>query len=79
MCLCEPDTGSVWGYVVVDNLIMGPSLGGVRMAPDITVQEVYGLASAMTFKNASASPESSCPPVRGHVRRAAVGLLVSRG
>ncbi len=54
LCLREPESGSVWGYVVVDNRTLGPSLGGVRLAPDITAQEVYGLASAMTFKNAAA-------------------------
>ncbi len=38
--------------VVIDNLSLGPSLGGCRMAPDVTTKEVFRLARAMTFKNA---------------------------
>lgn len=37
--------------VVVDNLAAGPAIGGVRMAPDVTVTEVARLARAMTLKN----------------------------
>jgi glutamate dehydrogenase/leucine dehydrogenase len=40
--------------IVIDNVACGPSLGGVRMAPDVTVGEVFRLARAMTFKNAGA-------------------------
>jgi glutamate dehydrogenase (NAD(P)+) len=40
--------------VVVDNVACGPAIGGVRMAPDVTVDEVRRLARAMTFKNAAA-------------------------
>jgi glutamate dehydrogenase (NAD(P)+) len=40
--------------VVVDNLGAGPAVGGVRMAPDVTVTEVARLARAMTLKNAAA-------------------------
>ncbi len=40
--------------VVVDNVACGPAIGGVRMAPDVTVDEVFRLARAMTFKNAAA-------------------------
>jgi glutamate dehydrogenase/leucine dehydrogenase len=40
--------------VVVDNTACGPAIGGVRMAPDVTLNEVYRLARAMTFKNAAA-------------------------
>jgi glutamate dehydrogenase (NAD(P)+) len=42
------------GMVVVDNVACGPAIGGVRMAPDIGVEEVSRLARAMTFKNAAA-------------------------
>ncbi len=52
--LFDHENNQTWGYVVVDNLTRGPSLGGIRLAPDISVNEVYGLASAMTFKNAAA-------------------------
>lgn len=40
--------------LVVDNTAAGPSIGGIRMAPDITVDEVSRLARAMTLKNAAA-------------------------
>jgi glutamate dehydrogenase (NAD(P)+) len=40
--------------VVVDNVACGPAIGGVRMAPDVTVEEVARLARAMTLKNAAA-------------------------
>lgn len=52
--LFDPADNSSWGYVVIDNRTRGPGLGGIRLAPDVTVEEVYGLASAMTFKNAAA-------------------------
>ena len=42
------------GVVVVDNTALGPGKGGVRMVPDITTEEVFGLARAMTWKNALA-------------------------
>ena len=38
--------------VVLDNLSLGPSIGGCRMAPDVTTREVFRLARAMTLKNA---------------------------
>ena len=40
--------------VVVDNTSSGPSIGGVRMAVDVTVDECARLARAMTLKNAAA-------------------------
>lgn len=40
--------------LVVDNTAAGPSIGGVRMAPDVTLQECARLARAMSFKNAAA-------------------------
>ena len=40
--------------LVVDNVAMGPSIGGIRMATDVTTQECARLARAMTFKNAAA-------------------------
>jgi len=40
--------------LVVDNLACGPALGGVRMAPDVTTEECFRLARAMTLKNAAA-------------------------
>jgi len=40
--------------VVVDNTACGPAIGGVRMAADVTIDEVARLARAMTLKNAAA-------------------------
>lgn len=37
--------------VVIDNLSLGVAIGGCRMAPDISVREVFRLARAMTLKN----------------------------
>jgi len=50
-------THPAWGVqaiIVVHNTARGPAMGGLRMAPDITVREVVDLARAMTFKNAGA-------------------------
>ena len=40
--------------LVVDNVATGPSIGGIRMAPDVTLEECRRLARAMTLKNAAA-------------------------
>lgn len=40
--------------VVVDNIAAGPSIGGVRMAPDVTLGECARLARTMTLKNGAA-------------------------
>jgi len=40
--------------VVIDNVAAGPAIGGVRMAPDVSVAECFRLARAMTLKNAAA-------------------------
>ena len=40
--------------VVIDNLACGPAIGGVRMAPDVTLDECFRLARAMSLKNAAA-------------------------
>lgn len=42
------------GYVVIDNTSKGPAKGGIRMAEDVTLREVFYLARAMTWKNALA-------------------------
>lgn len=41
--------------VVIDNVAAGPAIGGVRMAPDVGVEECFRLARAMTLKNAAGS------------------------
>lgn len=40
--------------MVVDNTACGASVGGVRLAPDVSVKECFRLARAMTWKNAAA-------------------------
>lgn len=42
------------GILVIDNTARGPGIGGIRMAPDVTTQEVFRLARAMTLKTAIA-------------------------
>ncbi|MEM6445890.1 MAG: Glu/Leu/Phe/Val dehydrogenase [Cyanobacteria bacterium P01_D01_bin.123] len=41
--------------VAIDNVALGTAIGGVRMAPDVTTEEVFRLARAMTLKNAAAN------------------------
>jgi glutamate dehydrogenase (NAD(P)+) len=49
----EPSLG-LKAVLVVDNVAAGPSIGGLRMAPDVSTAECARLARAMTFKNAAA-------------------------
>lgn len=39
---------------VIDNTACGVAVGGVRMAPDVSLEECFRLARAMTWKNAAA-------------------------
>jgi glutamate dehydrogenase (NAD(P)+) len=58
MVACIWDEGTnleVGGYLVVDNLAMGrPSMGGIRMLPDLNPHIIHNLARGMTLKNAAA-------------------------
>jgi glutamate dehydrogenase (NAD(P)+) len=49
----EPSAG-LKAVLVVDNVARGPSIGGLRMAPDVSTEECFRLARAMTFKNSAA-------------------------
>ena len=49
----QPTVG-LKAIVVVDNVAAGPAIGGTRMAPDVSLDECFRLARAMTLKNASA-------------------------
>lgn len=49
----EPSVG-LRGVLVVDNVAVGPSIGGLRMALDVSAEECFRLARAMTLKNAAA-------------------------
>ncbi|SVD13687.1 uncharacterized protein METZ01_LOCUS366541, partial [marine metagenome] len=40
-------TGHIWGYLVVDNTRRGTSVGGIRLAEDLTLEEMSRLAYAM--------------------------------
>jgi glutamate dehydrogenase (NAD(P)+) len=51
--VCEPRIG-LRATLVVDNVAIGPSIGGLRMAPDVSTGECLRLARAMTLKNAAA-------------------------
>src|SRR3990167_4669267 len=42
------------GFLVIDNTVLGPGKGGIRMTPGVTAEEVYRLARTMTWKNALA-------------------------
>jgi len=49
----DPATG-LKGFVVIDNVAAGPAIGGVRIAADVSREECFRLARAMTLKNAMA-------------------------
>lgn len=49
----DPRSG-LEAYVVIDSTARGPAKGGIRFVPDISKEEVFGLARAMTYKNALA-------------------------
>ena len=51
----ERDPLEIGGYLVVDNVAMGlPSMGGIRMSPEVTPVAIHNLARGMTLKNAAA-------------------------
>lgn len=49
----EPSVG-LKAVLVVDNVAKGPSIGGIRMATDVSTEECIRLSRAMTLKNAAA-------------------------
>ena len=49
----EPKLG-MKAILVIDNTAAGPAIGGLRMAPDVSLEECFRLARAMTLKNAAA-------------------------
>jgi glutamate dehydrogenase (NAD(P)+) len=42
------------GILVVDNVAIGPSIGGLRIGLEVSTEECFRLARAMTLKNAAA-------------------------
>jgi glutamate dehydrogenase/leucine dehydrogenase/CBS domain-containing protein len=91
LVVCMWDEASpleVGGYLVVDNLAMGtPSMGGIRMLPDLTPTAIHNLARGMTLKNAAANlpygggkagvltDDTLAPEARAEVVRAFARLL----
>ncbi len=53
--LIDPSNNKIWGFIVVDNTQRGPGLGGIRIAPDLSLNEIKRLARAMTLKNSAAN------------------------
>jgi glutamate dehydrogenase (NAD(P)+) len=47
--VADPESG-MQGVLVIDSTLLGPAGGGIRMLPDVTVNEVAALARAMTYK-----------------------------
>lgn len=56
VCMWDEESRlEIGGYLVIDNLAMGrPSMGGIRMLPDLTPAVIHNLARGMTLKNAAA-------------------------
>jgi len=52
--LYDPKDSGLKAILVVDNVATGPSIGGTRMASDVSLEECFRLARAMTLKNAAA-------------------------
>ena len=50
----DPKSG-LKAVVVIDNVARGPSIGGIRMAPDVSAEEAFRLSRAMTMKNSAAN------------------------
>jgi glutamate dehydrogenase (NAD(P)+) len=89
VCMWDERTPlEVGGYLVVDNLSMGrPSMGGIRMLPDVTPTAIHNLARGMTLKNAAAdlpygggksgivAPDDLTPDARVEVVRRFARLL----
>src|SRR3989344_5897040 len=55
-CVMEVYDSSIGmdGFLVIDNTVLGPGKGGIRMTPGVTEEEVYRLARTMTWKNSLA-------------------------
>jgi len=51
--LYDPKCG-LKAVVAIDNVARGPSIGGIRMASDVSAEEAFRLARAMTMKNSAA-------------------------
>ena len=50
IAIAEDKTIGLLGYVVVDRTFNNRACGGLRIAPDLTIEELKGLARSMTLK-----------------------------
>lgn len=50
VCRFYDKNSDLMGYLAVDSTINGRSAGGLRMLPDVSEEEIIGLARAMTLK-----------------------------
>ena len=50
----DSSNGCVWGFLVVDDTRRGPGVGGIRIAQDLSLEEMSRLAHTMTLKNSAA-------------------------
>ena len=66
--ILESKTKILQGFISINNTKRGPGLGGIRIAPNITLNEVNRLAYVMTLKNSV-----SCLPYGG----GKAGLIVN--
>ncbi|MCP4221216.1 MAG: Glu/Leu/Phe/Val dehydrogenase [bacterium] len=68
----EPKS-NLQGVLVIDNIALGPALGGLRMGTGVTTRECFRLARSMSLKNAAAGlahgggksiikADPNCPP-----------------
>ena len=49
----DPKLGMT-GYLVIDNTVLGPGKGGIRMTSSVSEEEIFRLARTMTWKNSLA-------------------------
>ena len=56
----DPETKKTWGFISINNIQRGKALGGIRLASNISLNEINRLAYIMTLKNSA-----SCLPHGG--------------
>lgn len=71
----EPTLG-LKAVLVVDNVARGPSIGGLRMVHDVSTEERFRLARAMTLKNSAAGLAHLFEPQRNEALLAGIQAKV---
>ena len=51
--ICNNNNKEFTGFLVIENTNYNISAGGIRMLPDVTLQEIYDLAQTMSYKFAA--------------------------